>query len=703
MILSLTRGFAIGGCIAIASASSLLADGPADNQAENVRPIPPPGVDIETAELNSLRSSIASVRDRWQQLMRTTKSNHQDSTARLKDLEAEVLVFPRAVEMTIEQSIFYSPRAVADAKRLLQIAEDRIDKIADGASWAEVVGLRTSDERQLIAGGFRSKIDDSFQPYGVVIPPNVNAMDASPIRMDLWLHGRGEKVSELAFLNKHSGDPKRYRTGNEPSPISAIVAHPYGRYSNAFKFAGEVDVLELSDYLQRRIAIDKHRIAIRGFSMGGAGCWQIATHYSDRFFAATPGAGFSETPLFLDVFQGEDAAGTAPDYQKTLWQLYDCPPWASNLRNLPTIAYSGEIDRQKQAADVMEAALAERGIELVHLIGPQTAHKIHPDSQQEIARRLDLIERQVSSSIPRNVHLTILTLRYSRMHWIEVTGMEEHWSPAIVNASILSNSTGTDDQIAIECENVSRLRVHFDSGQWPGKPSGQIAVTINGQPVVNSHNGPTVRSDRSLEAEFQLDGTWKVASDDSQTLRKRPRSQGPIDDAFMDRFVFVLPTGTSGDPAVEQWIQSESKHAMDHWRLHFRGDVRMIKDTDVDVETMANQNLILFGDATSNAVIARLLPKLPLQWTNDTIRIGKHEVSSVGHVPAIIYPNPEAPKHYIVINSGFTFREYDYLNNARQTPKLPDWALIDIREGANSRDPGKVISAGFFNESWQPE
>ena len=43
----------------------------------------------------------------------------------------------------------------------------------------------------------------------------------------------------------------------------------------------------------------------RAFSMGGAGCWQMAVHYPDLFFAANPGAGFSETPEFLRFFQKE--------------------------------------------------------------------------------------------------------------------------------------------------------------------------------------------------------------------------------------------------------------------------------------------------------------------------------------------------------------------------------------------------------------
>ena len=67
----------------------------------------------------------------------------------------------------------------------------------------------------------------------------------------------------------------------------------------------------------------------------------------------------------------------------------------------------------------------------------------------------------------------------------------------------------------------------------------------------------------------------------------------------------------------------------------------------------------------------------------------------------MIYPNPLNPRRYVVLNSGFTYRDYDYLNNARQVPKLPDWAVIDIRTPPDMRYPGKVVAADFFGEHWQ--
>ena len=76
-------------------------------------------------------------------------------------------------------------------------------------------------------------------------------------------------------------------------------------------------------------------------------------------------------------------------------------------------------------------------------------------------------------------------------------------------------------------------------------------------------------------------------------------------------------------------------------------------------------------------------------------------VPSETHVPILIYPNPLNPKRYVVLNSGFTFREYDYLNNARQVPKLPDWAVVDVSTPPSSRWPGKVVAADFFNDRWE--
>ena len=53
---------------------------------------------------------------------------------------------------------------------------------------------------------------------------------------------------------------------------------------------------------------------------------------------------------------------------------------------------------------------------------------------------------------------------------------------------------------------------------------------------------------------------------DDGKLRKRHGLQGPIDDAFMDRFVMVRPTGAAFHEKAGHWADGELRHAVDHWR-----------------------------------------------------------------------------------------------------------------------------------------
>ena len=68
--------------------------------------------------------------------------------------------------------------------------------------------------------------------------------------------------------------------------------------------------------------------------------------------AMSPGAGFAETAQYNKLSTADFPAW----YEQTLWGVYDVPLYTRNLFNLPVVAYSGELDRQIQAARVMEAA-----------------------------------------------------------------------------------------------------------------------------------------------------------------------------------------------------------------------------------------------------------------------------------------------------------------------------------------------------------
>jgi hypothetical protein len=225
-------------------------------------------------------------------------------------------------------------------------------------------------------------------------------------------------------------------------------------------------------------------------------------------------------------------------------------------------------------------------------------------------------------------------------------------------------------------------------------------VILDGQSLA----GPPAQSDRSWTAHFSRAGAKWMVSTDAQRgggLRKRPGLQGPIDDAFMESFLMVRPTGAAANEQVGRWAAGELAHATNHWRQHFRGDARVKDDTEVTDADIAAHNLVLWGDPSANKVLARIAEKLPVRWDAQQVRLGTQEFSAAQHAVILIYPNPLNPDRYVVLNSGFTFREYDYLNNARQTPKLPDYAVVDVSSPVTPRGPGRIAAAGFFSEQWE--
>ena len=105
-----------------------------------------------------------------------------------------------------------------------------------------------------------------------------------------------------------------------------FMLQPYGRYTNASRFAGEVDGLEAIESVARAYPIDRDRMVMAGFSMGGASAWSYTVHYADRWVAAAPGAGFAETRVFL---RGDLARQPQNAVQQTLWHLYDATDYAA--------------------------------------------------------------------------------------------------------------------------------------------------------------------------------------------------------------------------------------------------------------------------------------------------------------------------------------------------------------------------------------
>ncbi len=660
--------------LALSFVALFASDVSAAPYAPIARTVPAQGIKIPEAEKARLAKAAAELR---------AALPKEETFQNLADIE----VLLKAVEYALDLDEFYTEKDIAKADELLKLAGERLkEKEAAAPSWTKQTGL--------VVRGYRSPIDGSCQPYGLVIPANHDFEKPCPLY--IFLHGRGEKTTDMHFL------AERLHNAGQIAPPGAIVLHPFGRQCIGWKSAGEVDALEALAHVQQQYKIDPNRIVLMGFSMGGAGTWHIGAHYTDHWCAVAPGAGFSETAQFMKW----KPTDYGPAYEQTLWGLYDVPCYTRNLFNVPVVAYSGEKDGQIQAARVMEGAFKAEGRELKHILGPGTEHKYHPESLKEVMSLLGDAVAKGRSPLPEEVHFQTRTLRYSGAGWVHLLGLEEHWKDSRVEAKAVApdrvEATTKNilfpDRFEVTTKNIRLLQL------FPPVSATLPAYTlvIDGQ----SLSVPGPQSPR-IPLLAKTDGKWALTNDGppSGLHAKIPGRQGPIDDAFMEPFLFVRGTGKCAHPEIQQWVDFELAHQIARWKAVFRGDVRVKNDTDVTPEDIKQYHLVLWGDPQSNSLIAKVLPQLPLTWTEPEVGVTAWKFPAATHVPALVYPNPltarEPKVRYVVLNSGPTFREAHDKNNSLQNPHLPDWALIDVTTAPNDQWPGKIVAADFFDEHWK--
>lgn len=654
-------------------ASALCA--PPSSWGQTYKLLPPTGIDVDRQVLAALQRRV----DELQIKIDLAAQRSSDADA----WKPDVAVLVRAVRLAVAQDLFFKQGELEAAGKLLDEAERRLAAVARGGRGLRLLGLSQTktDAPQLLVGGFVSKIDDSVQPYGIVIPGGF-APNHKPWRLDVWLHGRGDTKTEVPFLTERMTKVGQY------APADTIVLHPFGRHCNAFKFAGEIDVYEAIEQIADVVAIDRRLISIRGFSMGGAGCWHFAVHDPTRWFAANPGAGFVDTI----VYQGwqNQMPFELSDAGKKLMHWYDVLPWTANLRNTRTIAYSGEVDKQKQAADRVYAQSKQLGFDWPYVIGQNMGHKIDAASRQEIDATMALWTADPAESPRQEIDFVTYNVRYGRAAWIEVTGLTEQWRPGHVKASVSG-----DDSLKIETDAITHLRLDFSHSSWPG--GNEARLDIDGERFLISD----VNEDASgLQCDLFRGEQWTQLTADL-SLRKRPGLQGPIDDAFCNRFLFVLPSRPAKHGVVQRWIDREIHYAKSRWSRLMRGEVRSVLDTELTDQQIAENNLICFGDYSSNRYLFSIREQLPIQWNLEAVKVADKKFDPAVHAPAYCCPNPRNPRRYLVVNSGMTFREFSNVSNSRQIAMLPDWAVLDVSVKDDGILPGRIAAEGFFDEDWK--
>jgi predicted peptidase len=120
--------------------------------------------------------------------------------------------------------------------------------------------------------------------YGIAIPPGYSAREPRPLVVALHPGGPRTPYYGLSFLRGIVAPA----LGDLGAIMVAPDCPPPGSWSDA---AGERAVLALVENVMKEYAVDRRRILVTGFSMGGRGTWFMASRHADLFTAAIPIAG----------------------------------------------------------------------------------------------------------------------------------------------------------------------------------------------------------------------------------------------------------------------------------------------------------------------------------------------------------------------------------------------------------------------------
>jgi hypothetical protein len=204
-------------------------------------------------------------------------------------------------------------------------------------------------------------------------------------------------------------------------------------------------------------------------------------------------------------------------------------------------------------------------------------------------------------------------------------------------------------------------------------------------------DGETLRLRAGTQPSFSREtGKWQAAL--YRPSGKRPGAEGPISAAVSSGHLYVY--GTADRPSADELAARKkvAETAAD-WSpdLGVRFKMPVKADSEVTQQEIENNNLVLFGNAAGNSLIARLAPQLPLALQAGAADYGLLFVAPVGG-------------HYVLVNSGLPWwTGVDPSSRGGDPVAPPQFRLLStlgdfvLFRGSLAH----VVSEGRFDRNWK--
>jgi len=530
---------------------------------------------------------------------------------------------------------------------------------------------------------FVSGIDGSVQYYAVT-PACPAEGDAPSPALFLTLHGAGVEATGQA--NAYS-----------PKTWGHIVA-PTNRRHFGFDWEdwGRLDTLEVLELVQEQLGIDPRRVYLTGHSMGGHGVWHVGVTFPDRFAAIGPSAAWISFWSYAGAARYEDATpmqqmlmrATAPSDTLSL---------SRNYLHHGVYVLHGEKDDNVpvEQARTMRKHLAEFHADFAYYERPGVGHwwDVSPERRGtdcvDWAPMFDFFKRHVAPEADAVRHVEFVTASpgvSASSHWVTIEAQLEQLKPSKVDVRFDPDAR----RFVGSTENVARLSIdlgHVEAGT-------AIQIELDGQKIED-----VVSPAGTGRVWLARDGDqWSNVGIPAPDL-KGPQRYGPFKEAFRNRVMFIY--GTVGRPEENAWAFAKARYDAETFWYRGNASIDVVPDTAFDAAAEPDRNVILYGNAETNASWETLLADSPVQVRRGLICMGERELAGDDLGCLFVRPRPGSDRALVGVVTG------SGLPGMRLTDRLPYFVsgiaypdCIVLGPEVLSQGTAGVRAAGFFGLDW---
>ena len=319
----------------------------------------------------------------------------------------------------------------------------------------------------------------------IVLAPSAQYLAPEEENEDMWEVGKDVPQTE-------SDDPKERRKEALRRLVRAARDQVFPHW---WSYRDDSFPLQALAWASQRYPIDRDRVVLIGYSMGGYGTWNVGLRYPDRFAGISPMAG---------GISRKENTGPRDEPSRAL---------LGNARLLPSFFLHGNADPvvPVRFSRTIDAELTELGADHTYIEVEGEGHHLRSflEGDEDSQRLQEWIAARRRDPHPRRVEHTALGAYHGASYWVRIDALAD--KTARVEAEVAEGNT-----IRVRTRGVTSLTLFLDPTLL--QVAAPVKVELDGALV---HEGPVAAS---LEAVAE---SWGSRRDPGLVYERMLRLQVP--------------------------------------------------------------------------------------------------------------------------------------------------------------------------------